>query len=204
MKQIDLDKAIQHYKKYDPLLYDIAKTVNIVLPQKKKQSDYFKELCESIVSQQLSVKAARTIWLRFNELVIEVSPQNILNESEQNLRTAGLSRQKISYLLALSETTTSGELQITNLNYLSDEEVIEQLCRVKGVGKWTAEMFLLFTLGRKDVFSLGDLGLRTAADRLYGPGLLKEDLERISAVWAPHRSIASLILWSTLDNQPKD
>ncbi len=204
MNQIDLDKALLHYKQYDPLLYDIAKTINVALPQEKKQSDYFKELCESIVSQQLSVKAARTIWLRFNELVIDVSPQNILQESEQSLRAVGLSRQKISYLLALSETTTSGELQFTNLNHLTDEEVVEQLCHVKGVGKWTAEMFLLFTLGRRDVFSLGDLGLRTATTRLYGPNLLKEDLERISAIWAPHRSIASLILWATLDNQPKD
>jgi DNA-3-methyladenine glycosylase II len=204
MEEIEYSNALRHFKKHDPVLYKMSKQVVVTLPPSKKQSTYFQELCESIVSQQLSVKAAHTIWLRFAELITDITPRQLLILSEQDLRSVGLSRQKITYLRALSEEVTSGRLRFNNFKNASDEEIIDQLCQVKGIGRWTAEMFLLFTLGRRDVFSHGDLGLRNAVIKLYGQAMTSEDMLAVSNVWSPHRSIASLILWSSLDNKPRD
>jgi DNA-3-methyladenine glycosylase II len=170
----------------------------------KEPSEFAHELYSSIVSQQLSVKAAATIWKRFVELV--GSPNNtanILVHSVEDYRAIGLSRQKASYILSIAEFTSNGTVKIDHLNELSNEDVIKQLVKIKGVGVWTAEMFLMFTLARPDVFSIGDLGLRNAITKNYG--IDKNDhaaMVELSKMWSPHRTLASLTLWASLDNKP--
>jgi DNA-3-methyladenine glycosylase II len=169
-------------------------------------SDLFSDLVKAILSQQLSNKAASTIINRFLALFSDSSlnPQEILLISDDKLKAVGISRQKISYLKNLSENISLGALVIDSLQELPDEEVITKLTQVKGIGRWTAEMFLIFSLGRQDVFSLGDLGLRSAVSHLYGIGREERAaMEIISRKWSPYRSYASLMLWRSLENESK-
>ncbi len=163
----------------------------------------FRDLVEAIINQQLSSKAAATITSRFLALCSdkEPTPSDILSLSAEDLRSAGLSRQKISYLHSLADEVASGRLVLSSLSKLSDEEVVNALVRVKGVGHWTAEMFLLFSLARPDIFSVGDLGLCTAVSRLYGVDRKDKDaILEIASFWQPYRSLASLYLWRSLSN----
>src|SRR5258706_1600049 len=178
----------------------------------------FEDLIESIVSQQLSVKASNTIYSRFKALfnstksnVIARSPKRpkqssfpkpneILNLSDEVIRTAGISFQKISYIKNIATAFANDEIDIKALNKSTDEEVIINLTKLKGVGKWTAEMTLIFTLNRPDVFSIGDLGLRHAVEKLYGISDQKKIL-KLSEKWQPHRSTASWYLWRSLENK---
>ena len=132
--------------------------------------DLFEAIVESIASQQLSVKASDTIFGRFKDLYGKKfpTPKQILNTPDEKLRSVGLSGAKVKYIKSLAEFIDSKQLILENLNNLSDEEVIVELTKVKGIGKWTAEMILIFTLRRPDVFSLGDLALRKAVSKLYG------------------------------------
>lgn len=193
--------ALKHLKKDHHLSPVIDK---FVIPPLLPSADLYQNLLESIVSQQLSVKAADTIFKRFLALFPGENfpkPEEVLKISDDTLRSCGLSRQKASYLKSLSELILSGQLILEDLESLPDEEVILLLTKVKGIGRWTAEMFLIFTLGRPDIFSLGDLGLRTAVSRLYGVDRdnLKA-IEDISLQWQPVRSLASRYLWKSLDN----
>ncbi|MCG0276720.1 MAG: DNA-3-methyladenine glycosylase [Thermosediminibacteraceae bacterium] len=161
------------------------------------EEDYFQSLVQSIVGQQLSMEAAETIWKRLQDLCKEVTPEKILSLSEEELRSAGLSKKKIEYIKDLSEKVLSGVLDLDKIDSMTDEEVIEALLQVKGIGRWTAEMFLIFSLGRPDVFSVEDLGLQRAIKWLYGlsdwPD--KKFLIECSKRWKPHRTAASLYLW---------
>lgn len=169
----------------------------------KPVSQYAEELFSSIVSQQLSTKAAATIWRRFADLVGDPShPEIVKNFDIESLRTIGLSRQKASYILDIAKGTSDGTVRLDHLDELDDDAVITELIQLKGVGRWTAEMFLIFTLGREDVFSIGDLGLRNAANKLYNRELSLTDLTELSQKWSPYRSTASLLLWHSLDNKP--
>lgn len=193
--------ALKHLKKDQRLSPLIDK---FIVPPLLPSVDLYQNLLESIVSQQLSVKAADTIFKRFLALFPGESlptPAEVLKISDEALRACGLSRQKASYLKSLSELILEGQLILEDLDSLPDEEVILLLTKVKGIGRWTAEMFLIFTLGRPDIFSLGDLGLRTAVSRLYGVDRdnLKA-IEDISLQWQPVRSLASRFLWKSLDN----
>ena len=198
---MDITAGRKHLKK-DPRMKPLLKRYSV--EARGVSEDLFRDLLESIIGQQLSVKAAGTIINRFMGLFPDqknIKPQDILARDEESLRSVGLSRQKISYLRSLSEFVVSEKIILATLPDLPDEQVISHLTLVKGIGRWTAEMILIFSLGREDVFSVGDLGLRTAVSRIYGVD--REDklkIEKISQTWSPYRSLASLYLWRSLDN----
>jgi DNA-3-methyladenine glycosylase II len=169
------------------------------------RADHFTALVRSIIFQQLSTKAASTIYTRFLQLMPEsvATPLALAALSETELRSAGLSRQKAMYLRDLCEKIAAGEVQLDGVEALDDEAVIAALTKVKGVGRWTAEMFLMFRLRRPDVLPVGDLGILTAVQRVYG--LRKrptpERLRALAEPWRPYRSVACWYLWRSLDSQ---
>jgi DNA-3-methyladenine glycosylase II len=196
-----MDEALKHFKKVDPKLYELA--LQIKLSDTPKPEDYFIDLVDSIISQQLSGKAAATIFGRFKKLFPQekITPEELLKIEDQTIRAAGISFSKIKYIKGIAKAVIDKEIDLKSLDELSDEEVIKELTKLKGIGQWTAEMFLMFTLGRKDIFSAGDLGLQNAMIKIYKlEGKLdKQKLLEISAKWSPHRSIASRILWKSLE-----
>jgi len=163
----------------------------------RRQRPYFLALAKSIVSQQLAAKAAKSIWGRLVELFDgdPLSPEGLLALADEELRGAGLSRPKASYLRALAEAFTDGDLRGARFARLANDEVIERLTRVKGIGVWTAEMFLIFSLGRADVYSEGDLALRAGVQRVAGRELTAREAAAHAERWSPWRSVASLYLW---------
>ena len=166
--------------------------------------DYFTDLASTIIGQQLSGKAAATIWKRVVALADDdVSADKILSVSDEALRQAGVSSNKTGYIKNLAQAVMDKSLNLENMLNHDNEEIIRQLTAIKGVGNWTAEMFLIFSLAREDVFSLGDGGLNSAVNRLYGNGavLRKDEILKIAERWKPYRSIASLYLWRSLDNK---
>jgi DNA-3-methyladenine glycosylase II len=172
----------------------------------ERPNDAYGALLRAIVGQQLSTKAARTIYLRVIDIFggTTPSPEQLLEASEADLRGAGLSGRKVEYVRDLAAHILSGELEVDRLDQLGDEQVIAELVAVRGLGQWTAEMFLLFHLERPDVLSGGDLGIRKAVQIEYG---LKEmpKPERVLEIgepWRPHRSLASLYLWESLAAVP--
>lgn len=199
---MDNSKAIIHLQKDKRLCALLAK-YQVSSPQ--VSHTLFRDLLDAIISQQLSNKAASTIFKRFLDLFPKEqvpSPEEIIKLSEDTLRSCGVSRQKASYLKSLAQALVSNELILESLRVLPDEEVINSLTKVKGIGRWTAEMFLIFSLGRQDTFSAGDLGLCTAVAKLYGVDRKdKTSILKISNAWSPYRSLASLYLWQSLENQ---
>ncbi len=168
--------------------------------------DPYQALARAIVGQQLSTKAAASIWERLLAAFDgrTPTPKQLIAAEPQALRDAGLSWSKVAYLRDLAERIVDGELDLDRLPELPDELVIEELIRIKGVGRWTAEMFLIFHLGRPDVLSTGDLGIRRAIQIAYGLDELPSpaEMERIAEAWRPHRTLACLYLWRSLDNAP--
>ncbi len=194
-------KALKHLSSSDPIFAEIISRVQ--LPKRRKRKDYFQSLCRSIIGQQLSVKAAATIIDRFLSIFPdgELTPEAVLKISKVKMRKAGLSESKALYLKNLARFAIKHKEQFEKMNEMGDEEIITFLIQVKGVGRWTAEMFLIFTLGREDVFSHGDLGLKNAIVKLYKLRKPSErTIKRISDKWKPYRSHASLYLWASLDN----
>lgn len=174
------------------------------LERPKITHDLFKDVLETIVSQQLSVKAASTIWGRLEKIVGSVVPSNPTLLNPEILRSVGVSSQKSNYIADAVKHFLSGEINQEELMGMSDEDVISRLTKIKGIGRWSSEMILMFSLAREDVFSLGDLGLKTAVSKLYEVD--RDDLftiEKISENWKPFRSYASRYLWKSLDNEPK-
>ena len=174
--------------------------------RRASRPDPYTALARAICGQQLSTKAAATIWGRIEELFGGKTPEPkaVIAADPQDLRDAGLSWSKVSYFRDLAEHVLDGELDLERLPELSDEEVIEELTAVKGIGAWTAEMFLIFHLGRPDVLSTGDLGIRKGAQLAYGLEEMptEDELEQIGEKWRPHRTIACLYFWRSLDNTP--
>lgn len=172
----------------------------------ERPGDAYGALLRTIVGQQLSTKAARTIYLRVLDLFggRTPAPEELLKVSEEDLRAAGLSRGKVTYIRDLAAHVIAGELELEELRHLPDDEVIERIVSVRGLGRWSAEMFLIFHLERPDVLSGGDLGIRRAVEIQYGlEGLpAPEEVLEIGAAWSPHRSLASLYLWESLANTP--
>ncbi len=172
----------------------------------ERPADAYGALLRAIVGQQLSTKAARTIYLRVLDLFDgrTPGPEQLLETSETDLRGAGLSGRKVEYIRDLASHVLSGELELDRLDELSDEEAIEEIVAVRGLGQWTAEMFLLFHLERPDVLSGGDLGIRKAVqieyrlDEMPAP----ERVLEIGEPWRPNRSLASLYLWESLASVP--
>lgn len=174
--------------------------------KEERPADAYGALLRAIVGQQLSTKAARTIYLRVLELFggVTPSPEQLLAAREEDLRAAGLSGRKTEYVRDLASHVLGGELELDRLDRLGDEEVIEEIVAVRGLGRWTAEMFLLFHLERPDVLSGGDLGIRKAIQVEYGLEEMpppKRVLE-IGEPWRPYRSLASLYLWESLAAVP--
>jgi DNA-3-methyladenine glycosylase II len=169
--------------------------------------DHYAALVRAIVGQQLSVKAARAIHERFVTFFdgAEPAPQQILDADPEAMRAAaGLSRAKVAFLRSLAEHVLDGSLELDQLDALGEDEIIAELTAVKGIGEWSAHMFLMFQLKRPDVLAVGDLGIRRAAERAYGLPELPSAAELIELAepWRPHRTAACLLLWHSLDNVP--
>lgn len=168
-----------------------------------KKSLYFQDLVEAITNQQLSGKAASTIFGRVRALCKgDINPEAILKLSEAKLRGAGLSFAKIKYIKDLTQRTKSGELKVKSLDKLPDEEVIKELVAVKGIGRWTAEMFLMFSLARPDVFPLDDLGIKKGFEKVTGKKWDKVKSAQFALKhWSPYRTTSSWYLWRSLENR---
>jgi DNA-3-methyladenine glycosylase II len=188
-------------------LIDAAGPLGDTREGRPDREDHYGALVRSITGQQLSVLAARAIYGRLTARFDgrPPTPQEILDDDPEELRAAaGLSRAKVSYLRSLAEHVVSGELELERLDALTDEQVIAELVAVKGLGLWTAQMFLMFHLGRPDVLPVGDLGIRRAIERAYGLEGLPDatTMEAIAAPWRPHRTLACRYLWRSLQNEP--
>lgn len=199
--------SIRHLRKVDPVLATVIDSVGPCRLETRSEGTHFDALVRSIVYQQLSGKAASTILGRVHALYGHRSPTpaELLATPDETLRNAGLSRQKLSYLKDLAEKVERGEVPLAAdaIDHLSDDEIIERLVKVKGIGRWTVHMFLLFRLGRPNVLPELDLGIQNAIKRAYRmrkqPG--PRDVLRIGKKWAPHASVASWYLWRSLDGQ---
>jgi DNA-3-methyladenine glycosylase II len=165
------------------------------------RGDAFSTLARAIVGQQISVKAAASVWDRLVAEIVEVTPANLAAADLARLRTCGLSGQKCGYLSDLAARFVSGALDPSTWNALDDEALITELTQVKGIGRWTAEMFLIFHMARPDVLPLDDIGLQRAMSLQYNAGrpLSKLKMRRIAKAWAPWRSVATWYLWRSLD-----
>lgn len=196
-------KHIQHLKKDKKL----AKVMQITTPYTARiDKDVYYTLMRSIAGQQLSVKAADTIWNRFAGLFPNDYPdqKRVLKMDIEKMRGAGFSYQKAGYIKNIAEFSTKNDFSFEYLKKLNDEEVIEYLTQIKGVGKWTVEMLLMFSLGRKNVFPVDDLGIVTAMKKIYGikeeGKALKIKCTAIAEKWDPYRSYACFYLWPYKDN----
>ncbi len=188
---------IKHFKTVDPTLAAAIKAIDLIVPS----NDYFSDLCEIIVQQQLSEKAGATIYARFEALFPrkKVTAKKLLALRDAKIRSVGTSGSKITYLKNLARHAQDFDLR--TLRDMKNEEVIAELTKIKGIGPWSAEMFLMFSLGREDVFSYGDLGLRRAIQKLYK--FKKEptvkQMEKIVRKWSPYRTYGARILWKMLE-----
>jgi DNA-3-methyladenine glycosylase II len=193
-------QAITHLKKSDPVLRAIIERIGPC--RMEFGPPEFHSLAEAIVYQQLNGKAAVTIFNRFAALAGEpITPAGLLKLTDEQLRSVGLSKQKASYLRDMAERATNGQLDFSKLHELSDEEVIKHLTQVKGVGVWTAQMFLMFTLKRPNVLPTGDFGVQMAIKKHYNKRRLPKpaQMERLAKAWEPYRSIACWYLWKSMD-----
>jgi len=195
-----------HFKSVDPVIYqallavDLDKWFNKV-KKRASSTDYFVALCRAIVGQQLSGKAADAIYNKFTSFFGDnYAASQILQATDQSIRDIGLSWAKVKYVKDLACKFEEREIDFAALDSLADDTVVAALTKVKGVGPWTAEMFLMFTLRRENVFSFGDLGLRKGIIKLYAvadPSL--KQIEKIVAPWQPYRTFGSIALWQSLE-----
>jgi DNA-3-methyladenine glycosylase II len=202
-------KALAFLIEADPVLAGVIEAVGpdgLGDARAGRPADHYGALVRAIVGQQLSTKAARSIFGRLTERFDgrTPTPAEVLADEPEELRAAaGLSRAKVGFLRSLAEHVLSGELELERLDELSDEQVIAELVAVKGLGVWTAHMFLMFHLQRPDVLAVGDLGIRRAIERAYE--LSEPDtatMEAVAEPWRPHRTLACRYLWRSLDNEP--
>ena len=168
------------------------------------RGDAFQTLARAIVGQQISVKAAQSVWDRFAAAHSAVTPVVVAASTVEHLRACGLSGQKSGYIIDLAGRFANGSLQPARWTRMPDEALVTELVQVKGIGRWTAEMFMIFNLARPDIYPVGDLGLQKAVALLYNKGrkLTPARLQRIGAQWAPWRSVATWYLWRSLDPIP--
>jgi DNA-3-methyladenine glycosylase II len=202
------DQGIRRLRAADPVmreLIDELGPLDLEARRRGRPPDAYGALLRSIVGQQLSTKAARSIYGRLSDLFggRSPTPAELAAAEPKTIRAVGLSWRKVEYLRDLAARVEDGRLDLESLHQLSDEEVTGELTQVRGLGPWTADMFMIFHLGRPDVLPVGDLGTRAAVRRAYDlPGLpAAEELRRIAEPWRPHRSLACLYLWRSLDAQ---
>jgi DNA-3-methyladenine glycosylase II len=208
-----VDAAIAHLRAADPVLAELIERLGstVASPEERRTRrprDHYAGLVRTIVGQQLSTRVAQAIWLRLLEYFGGElpTPQAILAAEPEELRSAaGLSRAKVLYLRSLAEHVTSGELELERLETLDDETVIGELVAVKGLGEWSAHMFLMFQLGRQDVLAPGDLGIRKGIQIAYGLDDLPKPAEVVARAepWRPYRTTACLYLWAAIDAPPQ-
>ncbi|MCA1562847.1 MAG: DNA-3-methyladenine glycosylase [Acidobacteria bacterium] len=206
MTPADYARARRLLLRRDPILAALIKRHGQCGLASAQRADHFSALVRAITGQQLSVKAAATIYGRMVALMPEAqpTPATLATVPDEQLRAAGMSRQKVQYLRDLSDKVLTGALPLDDLDAMSDEEVIAALTQVKGIGRWSAEMFLMFRLHRPDVLPVDDLGIVNAVHRVYR--LRKrptaDRIRQIGEAWKPYRSVASWYLWRSLDNEP--
>jgi DNA-3-methyladenine glycosylase II len=202
---VDYTKARRTLARRDPILRDLIRRHGACGLADSQHTDPFKALVHAIVSQQLSTRAAASIAARVEALFDGLpTPATFARVSDAQLRRAGLSGQKVSYVRALCQRLAGGSLSLETLDSMSDEEVIAALTEVKGIGRWTAEMFLMFRLQRPDVLPVGDLGIGKAVQRAYRLRTFPSPtrLLRLGESWRPYRSVACWYLWASLSNVP--
>jgi DNA-3-methyladenine glycosylase II len=194
-------RAVRHLRRSDPVLAEVMRRVGPfrLTPRRGR----FESLVRSILAQQISTAVARSMLRKLKARLApsRLTPESLSRLSFDDLRVIGLSRQKASYLQDLTSKVLDGTVRLQRVHRLSDEEIIDELIQVKGIGRWTVQMFLIFCLGRPDVFAPDDFGLRSAIQKLYGlPELPKRaEAEAIAARWRPHATIASWYLWRSLE-----
>ncbi len=192
----------------DPILAPIIKKYGVCGIKTGRQADIFCGLVQAIVSQQLSTRAAATIYRRLEALMPDAAPptpEALLPLSDEALRGVGLSRQKTSYMRDLAQKVLEGSVKTEALSEMSDEEIVAELTKIKGIGRWTVEMILIFRLARPDILPVGDLGIVKAIQKAYGlrkPPNAKR-MHKIAERWRPYRSVASWYLWASLENKPR-
>lgn len=196
-----VDDAVRHLSRRDPRLRQLISQVGPF--QMKRQTNRYQSLLKAIVSQQISTAAARSIWKKIETLAgtTRINAAAIFPLSDEQLRSAGLSPQKLRYVRDLTERVHSRQLKLARLHLLDDEEIVTELTAVKGIGIWTAQMFLMFSLARPDVLPHGDLGIQSAIRNVYGLSELprREECHRIAEPWRPYATVASWYLWRSLD-----
>ena len=192
-------EATRHLARADPVLRKLIRKYPEA--QFRLRGDAFQALARAIVGQQISVKAAQSIWARFEDCVGKVTPANVVAREAAALRACGFSGQKVAYVKDLARRFHEGEVKPRRWKAMEDEAIIEELVAVKGIGRWTAEMFLMFNLKRPDILPVDDLGLRRAMERAYNGGdeLTRDEMRAIGEPWAPYRSVATWYLWRSLD-----
>jgi len=170
----------------------------------RSRGDPFITLARSIVGQQISVKAAQSVWDRFAVLPRKLTPANVLKLKVDDMRAAGLSARKVEYLVDLALNFDSGNLHFKKWSEMDDEAIIAELVAIRGIGRWTAEMFLIFHLLRPNVLPLDDVGLINGISKNYfsGESVSRSEAREVSAAWAPYRSVATWYIWRSLDPQP--
>ena len=196
------DEATRHLAKHDPVLRKLIRKARS--PDWVSRGNAFQTLARSIVGQQISVKAAASIWGRFATLAGTVSPARVVELTEPQLRACGFSGQKVRYVKDLARRFHEGEVRPRRWSRMKDEAIIEELVQVKGIGRWTVEMYLIFHLKRPDVLPVDDLGLRRAMERGYNGGkpLTREAMRAIGESWAPWRTVGTWYMWRSLENVP--
>jgi len=196
-------RAKAHFKKADPVLYRAAKLHKIA--DIRRSSDVFGDLVHAIVNQQLSGKAAETIFGRLKVLAGKsgVTPKAIAKLKTPSMRTCGLSAAKVKSIKGLAKSVVRGEINLVEIHKHDDDKVMELLTSIKGIGPWTAEMILMFSLGRQDIFSKGDLGLRKGIMHLYKLRKMPSDrtMDHLAKKWSPYRTYAARVLWRVADGE---
>jgi DNA-3-methyladenine glycosylase II len=200
-----LRKAVTHLKRSDPTMAEIVARVGPCRYRARAEGTHFDALCSSIMYQQVSGAAAATIIRRMHDIYggRPPHPTELLSTPDEKLRAAGVSRQKLSYLRDLATHVVNGTLPFDSLADCTDDEVLSLLVQVKGIGRWTAQMFLMFRLGRLDILPEMDLGIRKAVQQAYRMRKMPDAkrLHRVGAAWMPYRTIASWYLWRSLDGE---
>lgn len=199
-----LASASNHLSKYDPVLAAVITKAGPCTIQ--PHSNYYQELVDSIISQQLSIKAAATIEGRFKDLFggNYPTPEQLLATEHETLRSAGLSNAKCNYIRDLARHIVDKKIKMEKLNSLSNDEIIAELTAVKGIGEWTAHMFLMFAMGRLDILAVGDLGIRSGIQKLYGLPALPDaaQVKELAVVkqWSPYETVACWYIWRSVDS----
>ena len=196
------DEACRHLAKKDRVMKRLIPQFGDACLQSR--GDAFSTLARSIVGQQISVKAAQSVWAKFSALPKKVTPANVLRLKVDDMRAAGLSARKVEYLVDLAIHFDAGTVHVKDWAAMDDEAIIEELVAIRGIGRWTAEMFLIFYLMRPNVLPLDDVGLITGISQNYfsGESVSRSDAREVAAAWSPYCSVATWYIWRSLDPLP--